>query len=218
MTDIASPAKRPGTVRSSGRERRQQILEAVLRLIARQGIRAVRHRAVAKEAGVPLAATTYYFENIQALLKEAFVYFAETKGRYLQEYQHQMAEFLAGYPAARGEQRLQLARGLRDRTVDYVVQQAESADDRTVELAFKHEALRDEVLRELVLDQDRRFLQDILQFTESIGSEDPRSDAELTLSIIFRLEQDAVIGGLDRDKIKRVLTRHLNHLLRIEVG
>ncbi len=38
--------------------RRQNILEAALRLIVREGVRAVRHRAVAAEADVPLSATT----------------------------------------------------------------------------------------------------------------------------------------------------------------
>ena len=38
--------------------RRQAILDAALRIIVRDGVRAVRHRAVAAEAEVPLSATT----------------------------------------------------------------------------------------------------------------------------------------------------------------
>jgi len=45
-------------------------------LIARLGAGAVTHRAVAKEAGVPLASTTYYFESKDDLLSEAFRHLA----------------------------------------------------------------------------------------------------------------------------------------------
>jgi len=52
--------------------RRQEILEAALRTIGRRGVDGVTHRAVAEEAKVPLAATTYYFDSKYALVEEAF--------------------------------------------------------------------------------------------------------------------------------------------------
>ncbi len=54
-----------------GEARRQAILEATLRLVARGGPRAATHRAVAHEAGVPLAATTYYFASRDDLIGQA---------------------------------------------------------------------------------------------------------------------------------------------------
>jgi DNA-binding transcriptional regulator YbjK/catechol 2,3-dioxygenase-like lactoylglutathione lyase family enzyme len=53
-------------------DRRAAILEATLRLIGDRGADAVTHRAVAAEAGVPLASTTYYFDSKDALVQEAF--------------------------------------------------------------------------------------------------------------------------------------------------
>ena len=44
-------------------DRREAIVEATLRLIDRRGADAVTHRAVAAEAGVPLASTTYHFAS-----------------------------------------------------------------------------------------------------------------------------------------------------------
>jgi TetR/AcrR family transcriptional regulator, regulator of biofilm formation and stress response len=41
--------------------RRERIVEAAMRLIARNGIEGVSHRKIAQEAGVPLSSTTYYF-------------------------------------------------------------------------------------------------------------------------------------------------------------
>ena len=47
---------RPTTeLRPSGQLRRREILEAVLRILRRDGLRAVSHRTVAAEARVPLA-------------------------------------------------------------------------------------------------------------------------------------------------------------------
>ncbi len=59
-----------------GEERRVQVLEATLRLLAREGPRAVTHRAVAREAGTSLRATTYYFSSRDELLVEALTHYA----------------------------------------------------------------------------------------------------------------------------------------------
>ena len=52
--------------RRGSEQRRQDILDAAMRIVVRDGVRAVRHRAVAAEAGVPLSATTYYFKDFDA--------------------------------------------------------------------------------------------------------------------------------------------------------
>lgn len=62
----AQPARQP-----RGEARRRAILEATLRIVGREGAGAATHRAVAAEAGVPVAATTYYFASREELLAEA---------------------------------------------------------------------------------------------------------------------------------------------------
>ena len=52
--------------------RRAAIVDATVRVIAQVGAGGVTHRAVASEAGVPLASTTYYFDSKDALVVEAF--------------------------------------------------------------------------------------------------------------------------------------------------
>jgi TetR/AcrR family transcriptional regulator, regulator of biofilm formation and stress response len=54
-----------------GIERKRRLLHAVLRLVAREGVAAVTHRAVADEAAVSLRATTYYFATKQEMIREA---------------------------------------------------------------------------------------------------------------------------------------------------
>jgi TetR/AcrR family transcriptional regulator, regulator of biofilm formation and stress response len=51
--------------------RRREILEATLRVIGGGGAKAVTHRAVAQEANVALASTTYYFDSKGVLVEEA---------------------------------------------------------------------------------------------------------------------------------------------------
>jgi DNA-binding transcriptional regulator YbjK len=52
-------------------DRRAVILEATLRVIARHGVVGATHRAVAEEAGVALASTTYHFASKRELVREA---------------------------------------------------------------------------------------------------------------------------------------------------
>ena len=53
------------------RLRRDELLAAAIDLFADGGARAITHRAVAARAGLPSATTTYYFESIDELIREA---------------------------------------------------------------------------------------------------------------------------------------------------
>ena len=53
------------------RLRRDELLAAAIELFADGGARAITHRAVAARAGLPSATTTYYFESIDELIREA---------------------------------------------------------------------------------------------------------------------------------------------------
>lgn len=55
--------------------RSQAILDATLRLIAREGMTAVSYRNVAKESSVPVGSLTFYFPNRDELVYQAFVSF-----------------------------------------------------------------------------------------------------------------------------------------------
>lgn len=53
------------------RQRRDQLLDAAIELFAAGGARGITHRAVAAQAGLPPATTTYYFTSIDELIDEA---------------------------------------------------------------------------------------------------------------------------------------------------
>lgn len=54
-----------------GERRRYALVSAAAELLAEGGFEAVRHRAVAQRAGLPLASTTYYFSSLDDLIARA---------------------------------------------------------------------------------------------------------------------------------------------------
>lgn len=58
---------------------------AALAVIGERGVAATTHRAVAERAGVPVAATTYYFESLDELLDEALLLFVREEAERLRE-------------------------------------------------------------------------------------------------------------------------------------
>lgn len=60
-----------------GARRRESLLRAALQVIGERGIAATTHRAVAERAGVPVAATTYYFVSRDDLLEQALRLFVD---------------------------------------------------------------------------------------------------------------------------------------------
>lgn len=62
MTSAATP---------KGERRRYALVCAAAELLCEGGFEAVRHRAVADRAGLPLASTTYYFSSLEELIETA---------------------------------------------------------------------------------------------------------------------------------------------------
>lgn len=52
--------------------RRERLIEAALRVLARDGVAATSHRKLALEADVPLGSTTYHFAGLDELVQAAF--------------------------------------------------------------------------------------------------------------------------------------------------
>jgi len=58
-------------VTPKGERRRYALVSAAAELLCEGGFDAVRHRAVARRAGLPLASTTYYFSSLDELVENA---------------------------------------------------------------------------------------------------------------------------------------------------
>ena len=68
-----------------GRETREEILRATLRVIAERRISGTTHRSIAEAAGVPAGAPTYYFGTLDQLLQEALLLFGREETERLHE-------------------------------------------------------------------------------------------------------------------------------------
>jgi DNA-binding transcriptional regulator YbjK len=209
-------ARRTEPVRTSGQRRRLEILEAVLRIIARDGLRAVSHRSVASEASVPLAATTYYFHDLEDLITESFLHWSASQQRVVGGFH---AATLAALRRAREERTepARLAEDLAAAAARYVLEQARShAADRVLEFAFLHEAARLPRLRAVVRArqlEDRRFLE---EFHAALGSAHPAEDAEISYSVLLGLEKSVLLADPDSRQaasVRRVLEHYLRGVL-----
>ena len=222
-------AGRRKIVRASGIKRRKLILEATLRVILRDGVRGVRHRAIAEEAQVPLASTTYYFKDIEELLSETFLFWNHRANAHSHRFRDHVQQHLKTLSSdvsnncnsqsqtlKDSELRQQYIEHLSELASSYLIYQIKNHwDDRLIELAFHHEAVRSEKLQQVVrhrLDVHRQTLE---LFFKTLGSNNAEADSQISLSVLERLEYEAVVGGgaIDDQKIQRIINRHISNTL-----
>lgn len=203
--------------RARSEQRRRTILEAALRIVVSDGVRGVRHRAVAKEAGVPLSATTYYFNDISDLIADTFTLFAENAMsdvvnpiyQHIGDFVNQHKDSLHSDP--------ELLEELLDRLTALIMSfiQMELRDKRDhmlAEQAFMHECLRDPRLREVARTYFDHLLDELVQLCRLIGVEEPEIAGELLMGTVFRIEQEALmvpVDQLDLSKCHKMLKRQL---------
>lgn len=169
-----------------GEARRIHILEAALRIVAASGPDALTHRRVAEEAGLPLAATTYWFASKDALVAEAYALAAARDVQRIEEVVAALAR--EGLPSADDLAALlaQLVAG-------------ELHDERSgiiAGYALCLEAARRPALRELSrgwTDAYRGFAAALL---EAAGSARPEPDAQLLVAALDGL----LLEQLTRDE------------------
>lgn len=206
--------------RQGSEQRRQAILDAALRIIVRDGVRAVRHRAVAAEADVPLSATTYYFKDIDDLITDTFALFVERGSVFMAEFwqgtqtlQQELVARLDGSQQARQ----QVADEIAAFTASYIQQQLRERREHLIaERAFEQEALLNPRLHELVRAHREILLQGISHFFEMLGSPQPRQDGELLTAVILQMEYRGLIEGaehLDSQGMLAILKRYIDLVL-----
>jgi len=193
------------TSRSDGEAKRLVILEATLRLIVRDGIRGVRHRAVAKEADVPLASTTYYFKDIKDLISDSLTYFAEKTLWMNEELENRSFELLKELDGLSKEEKNNelLVANLAQFISEHIREQICHRDNRILEAAFHEEALRNTQLADAIKRLNDSFLATIKRFFELLGSTNSMADAHQLLALIKYLEYKYVlIEGTDEDDVQ----------------
>ncbi|WP_191832223.1 TetR/AcrR family transcriptional regulator [Pseudomonas fluorescens] len=206
--------------RQGSEQRRQDILDAAMRIVVREGVRGVRHRAVATEAGVPLSATTYYFKDIEDLLTDTFAQYVERSAAYMAKlWEH--TEVLLRQLLAQGDHspqcRARLADEVAKMMAEYVQRQLHNRRDFLMaEQAFRQEALLCPRLAELVKLHEQILLRGAGQMLQVVGSRQPQQDALVLTAIIEQMEYQGLLDGSRADaqaQMLAILTRYLHLVL-----
>jgi DNA-binding transcriptional regulator YbjK len=104
---------------------------------------AVRHRAVAAEAGVPLSATTYYFKDIDDLLTDTFAQYVERSAAAMAKLWVATKACCVRWSPGRWQPAVALATGRRHRAADRRLRHRQLVNRREhlmAEQAFRQEA------------------------------------------------------------------------------
>lgn len=209
-------AKKPAPRRQArGEARRNQVLEATLRLLARGGPRAVTHRAVAREAGTSLRSTTYYFGSREELLVEALRLYAATALARFDAFKATLPR-LEELPVPPPPEVLEAAATVLADTV------LSDLGDGTGLIAEYELVL--ETTRHPALEADYRAwqqsLEDILAgYARAFGSSDPALDARIALATLRGLEIEALArpsSSPTQEELAAVFLRLLRGMVAVD--
>lgn len=184
--------------------RREQILDAALRVIGQSGREAVTHRAVAHEAGVPLGSTTYYFDSRDDLLGQALEHVARKEV----DRHRELGEEL---------RTAKTPRQLADMLLDQLIFEAEDRIAYIAEYELWLEAGRRPDLREAATAWCDAVQLAVAGAMEKLGSTNPGADASLVVAAIDGLgertlgrEDDAAQAAAEfRPQLRRLIERLL---------
>lgn len=193
------------TAEQATRGRREQILDATLRVIGREGRNAVTHRAVAEEAGVPLGSTTYYFDSRDDLLGQALEQVA--------------AQEVERY-ARLGEELRSVGSGkeLADRLISELVAAAEDRVAYIAEYELWLEAGRRPDLRDAAQSWCNAEQGAIAAALRELGSSDPRADASIVVATLDGLGERVLARDEDPAAAAKELQPELRRLIERLLG
>ncbi len=184
MTSSVAVEARSAGQSPRGAARRAAILQAALRVVGREGAAALTHRAVAAEAGVPLAATTYYFASKDELLREAFALAVADDVAALRR----AAEELGRDGAT--------VAGLADWLIALMT--ARLRDERAtllVQYALELEAARRPELRDLAGAWSAAYVAAVAPTLAALGSPDPTLDGWVVVTSLCGMELEGLAAG-----------------------
>ena len=184
--------------RAGSEQRRKAILEASLRIVVKEGVRGVRHRAVAKEAEVPLSATTYYFKDISDLIADTFALWVETQmNELVNPAYHEIGLFLKQNKEKVRTDPVFAAQAIESLTQMIVafikIELTTSRDQLLAEQAFRHECLRDEGLKTIAQAYFDHLLDEMIELTRLIEVAQPELAGEILIATIFRIEHEGLM-------------------------
>lgn len=191
--------------RNKGDLTKARIINAALDIISDKGFSALSHRNIAKEAGVQLASTSYYFGSLDQLILEAYEYFIEKEKRYLEdaEAQFQVAE-------------IDSIEELSEKFSELIIQNVTTRSwVQSIDFQFLYNRHLPEEVRNRVLEFDKVINGIIAKRLEAFGSLNPDEDAAIMLAILRSHEFRGICDPehFDRDTLRKQVYRLLSCLV-----
>ena len=177
-------------------------------MVARDGVAAVTHRAVAAEAGVSHRLTTYYFATKEQMLLEAFRFHAF---RSLERTQRAARPVAAAAPTDRAAA-LEVA---IDAVTDAVVGELRASGAAAAELSLVLEIPREPALAADYASWQARLREVLREHAVALHSDDPDADVRILQAAMrgFQLDSLARPGRpTPRAEIRRLVERLLKAL------
>lgn len=178
-----------------GAERKAELLDATLRIIARDGLAGLSMRGLAAEAGAPLGAVSYYFAGKDELVEAAFARHSEIEGA-------RMQAMIARLGSTTPDE-------MADAVADFVVEGTTVRRQQLItEYELMVESARRPALQELTAGWLRSLRTQMVEVMTALGSADPEIDARLLLAVISGLEVDSLAdqqGPGHRDTVREIL-------------
>ncbi|MDN4504114.1 TetR/AcrR family transcriptional regulator [Alteromonadaceae bacterium BrNp21-10] len=180
--------------RKDSKLRRDAILTAALKIIVRDGIRDVRHRAVAKEANVPLSATTYYFDDIHDLVHDAFLFYIEQNYSEVDFLEQQAFEALNAFKQSHNVE--QLKQSLKQFLMSHIESQINNREARIVEWSFRQQALKDDKLAAAFYSPQKMMLNTLEAFFTAFNPQETQAmaKAHITMGTLLQLEYQLLLS------------------------
>jgi DNA-binding transcriptional regulator YbjK len=196
--------KRPATpTPPRGEARRAAITEAALAVIARVGPDGLTHRLVAAEAGLPLAATTYWFASKEDMVRAAL--------------QHAAERDLEHVEALRGASRAWTKATLAGHLAAFVEESCTARrDSAVVDCALWVEALRRPDLQPVAQRWVEAYTDVLGEVLRNAGAPGTPDDAELLGAAIDGMISHELVapGPFDRAAVTARLERLVSALAR----
>jgi DNA-binding transcriptional regulator YbjK len=202
-SDVRTDLKTAESARSTGNtargaQRRIEIIDAAIEVMARVGLGGLSMRVVANQAQIPLGALTYYFEDKSDLVAQAF---QQLSDREIERVVRTAEQLQPTMPAE------QLADLVADMIIDGFTSPRGAIVTRYELLT---EASRDERLRPMFEAWYAAMVPALSRLFRDLGSHQPELDSRTVLAVMAGLEIDNIyrpLGPIDKRRIRATI-RH----------
>jgi DNA-binding transcriptional regulator YbjK len=203
VADIRTDLKPAESARSTGNtargaQRRIEIIDAAIEVMARVGLGGLSMRVVANQAQIPLGALTYYFEDKSDLVAQAFQQLSDREIERVVRTAEQLQ------PTMPAEQ-------LADLVADMIIDGFTSPQGAIVtRYELLTEASRDERLRPMFEAWYAAMVPALSRLFRDLGSHQPELDSRTVLAVMAGLEIDNIyrpLGPIDKRRIRATI-RH----------